>query len=128
MPLMTRRESEERQAAVLRFFVENPTATGDEAQRALESGRLLGGKKQPPLGQGLLFKLKRQASELASKGVKPSAPKAPSTLSGPQLQMLRERSHELQKMLADLPDGVAELHISRDGVKVVRLTTTEEDI
>jgi hypothetical protein len=40
MPHLTRRESEDRQQALLNFFLQNPSATGDEGQKALIDGRL----------------------------------------------------------------------------------------
>jgi hypothetical protein len=129
MAALTRRESEERQAAVLRFFMESPTATGEEAQRALINGRLTG-KKGPPMGNGMLHRLQRQAHDLAVKGARP--PEAPvargdsAALDADALQALRESAHEVQRLLAESPGSVVEVHITRDGVRVVRLRPTEE--
>jgi hypothetical protein len=130
MAALSRKESEERQQAVLRFFVDNPRSTGDEAQRALTSGRLLGKKGQPPMGLGMLFKLKRQAETMAARGVRlPEPPRAAdSQLTEEQLAALRDRGHELQKLLSELPEAVIEVHITRDGVRVVRLKATEEEL
>jgi hypothetical protein len=129
---LTRRESEERQAAVLRFFIENPRATGDEAQSALTRGRLPGLQKdQPPMGLGMLFRLKRQAEEQVRKALVPArvapAP-APAALTEPQLQALRDRAYELQKLLQASGDGILELHVTREGVRIVRLRPTEEKL
>jgi hypothetical protein len=140
MAAMTRRESEERQQAVLRFFMEHPTATGDEAQKALISGRLTG-KKGPPMGIGMLFRVKRQAESLARSGapLPPAPAPAPEVFRAPavpahvggnndELEMLRERVRELQRLLANAPGGVVEIHITRDGARMVRLRPSEEEL
>jgi hypothetical protein len=132
MPAISRKESEERHAAVLRFFMENPRATGEEAQRALLAGRLTG-KKGPPMGTGALFRVKRQAEELLAKGERPPSNGTASPFKGDsaalddeQLQALRQRAQEIQKLMGD--GGVMELHITRDGIRVVRLRPTEEKL
>lgn len=134
MASISRKDSEERQRAVLRFFMENPSATGEEAQRALVSGRLLShkGKNQMPMGLGMLFRLKRQAEMSAKKGERP--PEAPmfklngGPLTEDQLRALRNSGHELQRLLSELPATVLEVHITRDGVRVVRMQQTEETL
>jgi hypothetical protein len=130
MAALSRRESEERQAAALRFFIENPRATGDEMQRALTAGRLTG-KKGPPMGIGMLYKLKRRAEEMARQGQKPPAiaprPDFESTAEE-HLQKLRETAKELQRMLSETTGNVLEVHITRDGVRVVRMRATEEQL
>jgi hypothetical protein len=138
MASLTRRASEERQQAVLRFFIENPTATGEEAQRALRSGRLLPdrGRDQPPMGLGMLFRVKRQAKSMAAQGIRPNV--ATRTASQPltqsaqlndeQLQALRDRGRHLQELLSKMPETVLEVHVSRHGVSILRAQTTKEDL
>jgi hypothetical protein len=127
---LTRKESEERQQAVLRFFVENPRATGEEAQRALSSGLLTGKQGQPPMGLGMLFRLKRQAEAMAAKDDTP--PERPARMNGgaqlseEQTQALRESARGLQRLLSEMPDTVLGVNVTREGVRVVR--TTEEEL
>lgn len=131
---MTRKESEERQEAVLRYFLENPRATGEEAQRLLTIGRLLPhrGKEQPPMGLGMLYRVKRKAEDMARKGFRPEAQAPRLILDGKpddaQMQALRQRAQELQDALSKMPDGVLEVRVSRNGVSVVRMQPTEEAI
>jgi hypothetical protein len=126
MAALTRKESEERQQAVLNYFMANPLATGDEAQRALVSGQLTG-KKTVPMGIGMLFRLKRQAEQLLKSGtaqvaaIKPMAPEQ----AAPILAELREAAARLQKVLAKLPE-VAEVRVSRADVIVTRTVVQEE--
>ena len=124
---VTRHASEERQAAVLKFFLENPSATGEEAQRALTLGRLVGEKGQPPMGTGMLFRLQRQAHDMRRKSqLPPPLGGTPAQLDEAGVRLLRERALQLQELLAKAPGGVTEVHVSKDGVRVVRLRPTEE--
>jgi uroporphyrinogen-III synthase len=99
-------------------------------QRALTAGRLTG-KKGPPMGIGMLYKLKRRAEEMARQGQKPPAiaprPDFESTAEE-HLQKLRETAKELQRMLSETTGNVLEVHITRDGVRVVRMRATEEQL
>lgn len=132
MAALTRRESEERQAAVLKFFMENPRATGEEMQKLLTAGRLTG-KKGPPMGQGMLYKLKDQALEMLGRGARAPEPgplrgESASLVADEQLKDIRDRARELQKMLSDMNGSVLEIHISRDGLRVTRLQKTDETL
>lgn len=134
---LTRRESDERKQAVIRFFIENPRATGEEAQAALTSGRLTGRQGQPPMGLGMLFGLQRQAREMAAKGIKPTdlpAPALPVQMNGAhdsserQFQALRECARELQNVLSQMPETVLEVNVTRERVRVVRMQKTAEEL
>jgi len=126
---LTRRDSEERQQALLNFFLSRPDATGEDGQRALVGGSLLG-KKGPPMGLHMLFRIKRQADQLRSTGAAQVA-NVPSAVSpskiGPILAELRELAAKLQKALESLPD-VTEVKISRTGMRIVRLRAQEETL
>ena len=132
MAALTRKESDERQQAVLRFFIANPRATGEDAQHALTSGRLTGKQGQPPMGLAMLYRLKRQAEEMAAKGDTP--PEPPTRMNGgaqmseEQTQALRERARELQELLSELPDTVLAVNVTREGVRIVRMQPTEEEL
>jgi hypothetical protein len=124
---LTRAHSEAREQAVLRFFLENPRATGDEAQKALVSGRLTG-EKGPPMGIGRLFKVKRQAELLVKDGANAvsARPMAPEH-AAPLLTELRNLTGKMQTVLQSLPD-VAEVRVTRAGAIVVRSVTREEPL
>lgn len=128
MGKVTKRENERRQQAVLQFFLSDPEATGDEAQRALVSGRLLG-VIGPPMGIGLLHRLQRQAREMARKGVTapaPPRPAAPST-SPDAMAALRKATEGVQKALVALPD-ITEVTISRSAARVSRQAIQQEQL
>lgn len=139
---LTRRESEERQQAVLRFFIESglspdgtkTRATGDEAQRALTTGRLTGKKDQPPMGLNMLYRLQRQAVDHLKKGKPlPPAPVPPPAhpvpyAPAPVIEALRSRTKELEAILNNGSSDVVEIHITRDGVRIVRMQPTEEKL
>jgi hypothetical protein len=129
MAALTRRESEDRQKAVLRFFMENPRATGEEAQLALTSGRLTGKNDSPPMGLGMLYRLKREAEVMAARQVNdtPAAAGTPVPHNGEKLEALRKLAHDVKELLAALPD-VVEVHIRREGSRIVRLRATEEEL
>jgi hypothetical protein len=127
MNSMTRAESERRAQAVLKFFMENPRATGDEAQKALTSGRLTG-EKGPPMGIGRLFKVKRQAEQLVASGTRQvSAAPIAAEHAGPLLSKLRGLTGEMQELLGRLPD-VSEVRVTRAGATVLRSVTKEEPL
>jgi len=136
---MTRRESGERQEAVLQFFLDNPRATGEEAQTQLTLGRLVPshGKDQPPMGLHMLFRIKRRAEEITKRGGlqanEPALHFPPTSHSNgadskneDQMNALRERTREVQELLVKMPPGVLEVHVSRGGIKILR--TTEEEL
>lgn len=114
---MTRRQSEERKAAVLRFFSEHPDATGDEAQAALTSGRLTG-KAGPPIGLGVLYELKRRAGE--THPVPPRTAVEPPRAGAQDRGRLRELARALQEELRLHPD-VSEVLVTPTGARVTRL-------
>jgi len=131
---LTRRESIERQQAVLDYFLSEPFATGDEAQQALISGKLTGATS-PPMGLGMLFRIKRRAEEMrrgaTTAGTAPSAPglqpDARPGRSPPTLENLRDATTRLQRVLAEMPD-VAEVRVTARDAKVVRNVVTEESL
>ncbi len=131
MAALSKRQSTERQQGVLNYFLTHPEATGDEAQKALIDGKLTG-SKGPPMGIGLLFKLKRQAEDLRRKGAatgsppRPGAPAEPPAPSG-GIEELRALTARLQRLLSTMPD-VAELRITSVGAKVVRTLLREETL
>ena len=137
MPAIPRRENEERQKAVLNFFLADPTATGDEALRALVSGRLLphGTKdkkgRQKTMGQKRIFGLKKKAEAIRRGGEKPppASVRLPPPPGGPvSIATVRSRALEIQQALAGLPGDVVEIIITRDGLKMKRLEPREEDL
>jgi hypothetical protein len=126
MPKLTRRESDQRKQAILRFFISNPCATGEEAQRALASGKLTGRAEQP-MGIGLLFRIKRQA-EVSDAGKRNgAAPPLSADATGEATAELRDLVAKAQTVLLQLPD-VAEVRITRSGAKVIRSVTREEPL
>jgi hypothetical protein len=134
MAAMTRRESEERQNGVRRFFMENPRATGEEAQRALTSGRLTARKDQPPMGLGMLVRVQREARAATLRGEQPPSHTPQIGVGGggaateEQFGALRERARELHAMLNSMPGTVLSIHITREGAHIVSLQPTEEKI
>lgn len=122
---MTRRDSEARRQAIYEFFLKNPGATGDEAQAALRAGKLAGIEKGgPAMSIGQLYALRRKAAETTALA---APPVAPTMDSGPALAELREAVRRAQAALAKLPD-VSEVHITRSGARLVRLTPREEPL
>ncbi len=116
--MASRRENEQRKAALLAFFRENPDATGDEAQEALKSGKLTG-KRGPAIGLGVLYELRKQARE----GV-PAPLASPLPPADPvRLQHLRELASQLQRELDGAGDIVS-VTITRDGTTVRRVADT----
>lgn len=125
MAALSRRESESRQQAVLNFFMTNLGATGDEAQKALLSGKLTG-KADAKMGIAMLFKIKRQAEKLVSGGkAQTGLSVVPTEKAGPMLAELRELVSKMQHALAAIPD-VTEVHITRSSAKIVRTVAREE--
>jgi hypothetical protein len=128
----------------LTYFIENPRATGEAAQKALVSGKL-DGKEQPPMGIGLLFKIKRQAEAIAlheSRGMsrdaavklvteesklKAGRDEAPVVAkeAAQAIFALREAAAVVQELLGRL-DDIHEVRISRAGASVIRRVTRED--
>jgi hypothetical protein len=130
MPGLSRREAEERQQAVLDYFLKNPRATGDEAQCELMNGRLTG-RKGPKMGIAMVFRLKRQAEDLLRRGTAMVSATPATALSpeqaAPVLASLRELTAKVQTLLDKLPD-VAEVRITRGDAKAIRQVTREDDL
>jgi hypothetical protein len=124
MAKVSRRESEQRQQAMMNFFLSNPTATGEEGQAALISGKLTG-SKGPPMGVGMLFRIQRQARQLARQGVMSGPQGDGAALSPGDLAELRKASGVIARVLAGLP-GVKEVIIDRSGPRLVRHAVKEE--
>jgi hypothetical protein len=131
---LTRRDSEERHRAVLKYFLTNPSATGDEAQKALTSGALTG-KSGPPMGIGMLFRLKRQSEALrrddpkeAARIVSEGSARYDTPVDGDDAAVaLRSLVKQVQQILATMP-SVAEVRVTKAGAKVLRTVTHEEEL
>lgn len=126
MAKLTRREIDERKQAVLNYFLAHPRATGDEAQRALTAGKLTG-NKGPPMGFGMLFRLKREAEAQLRSGRVPTVAAPLAQERSENLNGLRDAAAEIQELLAKLPN-IAEVRVSRASVTVVRTVTQEETL
>lgn len=119
-----RREQEARREAALAHFLKHPDATGDEVQALLVKGKLTG-RPGPQLGTGTIYEIRKRA--LGMLGAVGPATQARASEDGEALAELREQARRLQAVLARIP-GVAEVHITREGARVVRLQPSEEPL
>lgn len=122
---LKRRQVEERYAAVLQFFIADPDATGEEAQAALTSGRLTGAVG-PPMNIGQLYRLRRQALQLAKSGATPkSAPVVarPDPKTDAAVKELRALASSIQRRMDDA--GLVEMTLTRASIKVKRTEVRE---
>jgi hypothetical protein len=123
---LKRKQVEERYAAVLKFYIANPTATGDEAQDALVSGRMTG-QKGPPMNIGQLYRLRRQALQLSLSGAVQQTPPTDARTgmkTDGAVKELRALAASMQKLMDAA--GLVELHLTRSTVKAVRNERRED--
>jgi hypothetical protein len=122
---LTRKKSEERQQAVLSWFLNHPAGTGDEAQAALSSGKLTG-EKGPTMSVGMVYSLRKRAlSMLPQGGILSSA--AQPALTGEQLARLRDLAKKVQDLLAATP-GVPQVTITQGEIRITKLRSESETL
>ena len=127
MTALTRRESEERHQALLNFFMTNPDATGTEANKALESGRLTG-KKGPKMGNGEIFRIRRHALEmLKSAATQISSRPMAREEAAPALAEMRELVAKFHQVMERMPE-VTKVVITRTGATTSRTEEREEPL
>lgn len=86
------------------------------------------------MGLNMLYRLQRQAVDHLKKGKPlPPAPVPPPAhpvpyAPAPVIEALRSRTKELEAILNNGSSDVVEIHITRDGVRIVRMQPTEEKL
>lgn len=124
----SRRENEQRELAVLNWFLANPSATERECQKELESGRLTPGLPPSRMGIAKVLALKRQAEGIIRTGASQISARPMATeVAAPLLAKLARWAEEGKKLLGELPE-VEEVRVSRAGAIMDRSRRTQEPL